>query len=325
MMDPRESVVVITGASSGIGRATAERFAREGSRLVLLARDEAALEAVAASCRKLGAEALVVPTDVANELAVQAAVIRSLDAFGSIDVWFNNAGVGVFGPMEQIPSDVYRQVIETNLFGYIHGARGVLPIFKRQGRGILINNASVAGKFGVPFASAYAASKFAIVGMSQSLREELLDEPGIHVCTLLPAAIDTPFFQHAGNYSGKKVNAPGTVYDPEEVADKVVELVRHPRPEVTVGGAPKSRAMLHEMFPRLMEKIMGRTLRREHFNEESAPSQEGLTKHTATKEKTVHGGWKKPRQEALRVSSAVAGLAGTAGLAYYAWKRYNVA
>lgn len=325
MKDLAECVVVITGASSGIGRATAERFAREGARVVLLARDEAALEEVGAKCRELGGTSLVIPTDVANELAVQTAVIRTLDAFDHIDVWFNNAGVGVFGPMEQIPSEVYRQVIETNLFGYIHSARAVLPLFKRQGEGILINNASVSGKIGMPFASAYAASKFAIVGLSQSLREELQFDPGIHVCTLLPAAVDTPFLQHAGNYSGKKIKASGVIHDPEEVAEKVLELVRHPRPEVAVGGVPRGRAVLHELFPALMEKLTGRSLVREQFKASSAPLQEGLTKHTTSQGKTVRGGWKKAGHEALRTSSVIAGLAGTTGVAYYAWKRFKAA
>lgn len=325
MRELSECVVVITGASSGIGRATAERFAREGASTVLVARDEVVLEEVAARCRELGGNVLVIPADVSSEIAVQTTVIRALDAFGRIDVWFNNAGVGVYGPMEQIPSDVYRQVIETNLFGYIHGARSILPVFKRQGEGILINNASIAGKFGLPFASAYAASKFAIVGLSQSLREELQLEPRIHVCTLMPAAVDTPFFQHAGNYSGKKLNPPGTVHDPEEVADKVIDLVHHPRPEVSVGGTPKTKAVLHEIFPRLMEIIIGRVARRSQFKDESAAVREGLVKHTVSESKSIRGGFAKSRKEGWRLPSMAAGITSAAGIAYFAWRRSKAA
>src|SRR5215210_744517 len=160
---PREiegSVVVVTGASSGIGRATARAMAEHGARVVLAARSEQSLREVAGECKALGAQALgaqalVVTTDVSDEEAVQELARRSVEVFGRIDVWVNDAGVMVYGSFEEVPADVYRRVIETNLFGQIHGARAALAQFREQGGGVLINMSSVWGRLTSPHVSAY--------------------------------------------------------------------------------------------------------------------------------------------------------------------------
>ncbi len=135
-----DAVVVITGASSGIGRATALAFARRGATVVVAARREQALRGVATECEQLGGRALAVPTDVTDEAAVRSLARRAVESFGRVDVWVNNAAVGLFGRFEDTPLEAYRRVIETNLFGYIYGARAALPIFREQGSGVLINN-----------------------------------------------------------------------------------------------------------------------------------------------------------------------------------------
>jgi NAD(P)-dependent dehydrogenase (short-subunit alcohol dehydrogenase family) len=181
-----DSVVVITGASTGIGRAAALKFAPQGATVVVSGRREQVLQRLAEHCEKLGGRALAIPADVTDQEAIKSLARRVIETFGRIDVWVNNAAVTLFARIEEAPYEAYRRVIETNLFGYIHGARAVLPYFRKQGSGTLINVSSVVGKLGSPFVSAYTTSKFGIVGLSESLRMELQD--------LHSALLSTDFF-----------------------------------------------------------------------------------------------------------------------------------
>ena len=287
-------VVVITGASSGIGRATAYAFAERGDHLVLAARRAERLEELAEECRALGAEALPVPTDMTDEAQVRALAGRALAHFGRIDVWFNNAGVGVFGRFEDIPSAVWRRVIETNLFGYVHGARAVMPVFRRQGHGVLIQNASIAGLTAKPDSTAYAASKFAVRGFSEALRQEVLDDPGIRICTLLPAVIDTPFFQHAANYSHHRVRAAPPVYRPEKVARAVLDLAERPRAETVIGGFGHFGVVLKRLAPPSVSTwLSGRLLNAGFLAREASPETSGALFAPMVDTARVRGGWRR--------------------------------
>lgn len=259
------AVVVITGASSGIGRAAAHAFARRGARVVVAARREHLLREVVDECGRLGAEALAVPTDVTDPDAVERLANAAEDRFGRIDVWINNAGVTALGRFDDLPPDVFRQVIETNLFGYANGAATALRRFHRRRAGVLINNASMNAYVAEPFASAYVASKFAVRGLADSLREEWLDEPGIHICTVLPAVIDTPLFQHAANYEGRAPRAMPPVYAPERVAESFVDLAERPRREMFVGNSGRMLALQHALAPGMTERMMARMVDRMHF------------------------------------------------------------
>jgi short-subunit dehydrogenase len=257
----RGRVVVITGASSGIGRATARGFACCGARLVLAARNEDALHAVAGECAQRGAHALVQRTDVTDPKSVEELARATTETFGRIDVWVNNAGVGLFGPFTQADIEMQRRVVETNLFGTMHAAAAVLPVFLEQGSGTMITNISLGGFMPVPFAAAYTAGKFGLRGFMAALREEFRDYPRIRLCSLFPAVVDTPGFEHGANVSGARLKPVGLVYPPQRVAAAIVRLALRPRAEVSVGWPAHAAKVAHGLAPVTTQRLTGAVLR----------------------------------------------------------------
>ncbi|MEU7484074.1 SDR family oxidoreductase [Streptomyces sp. NPDC042319] len=311
-------VVVITGASSGVGRVCAERFAAHGWHVVLAARRAEELNEVARRCRRRGrGRALPVPTDVTDAAAVDRLAQEAVAAFGRIDVWLNNAAVAAFGALDEIPADVCRKVIDTDVLGYVYGARAALTAMRRQGSGTLINVSSVVGVSPVPYNAPYALAKAAVRALSTSLRQELWLEGhrDIHVCTVLPATMDTPFFGSAANYSGRKVTPMAPVYTPERAARTILRLVRSPRREVYVGPAAVVLACWTKLLPGPVEKALAYQMNRSHLSRtEQAPDTAGTVPH-ALPGGSVHGGWHGTRRTAGR-RLATAALA--AGAAYVA-------
>jgi NAD(P)-dependent dehydrogenase (short-subunit alcohol dehydrogenase family) len=252
-----EQVVVITGASSGIGRATALRFAARGATVVCAARGARALDSLVEQINAAGGTAVGVPTDVADPAAVRALADAAEERFGRIDTWVNNAAVGVWGRVEEITAAEFEQVLRVNFLGQVHGIHAALPALRRAGGGVLIGVVSVEGARAVPLNGPYTASKFAVRACYDTLRIELAQEGApIAVTTILPASIDTPFFEHARSKLGVMVKPPPPVYAPELVADTIVYAARHPRREIPVGGAALGLLLGQRLSPALADAVL---------------------------------------------------------------------
>ncbi|HET6548835.1 MAG TPA: SDR family NAD(P)-dependent oxidoreductase, partial [Solirubrobacter sp.] len=264
---------------------------RCGVRLVLAARSDAPLEAVAAQC----GEALAVPTDVRDEAAVAALVER----FGRIDTWVNCAGVIAYGRFLDVPGDVFRTVIETNLMGQVHGARAALPVFRRQGEGVLINMASVWGRVTSPDVSAYVTSKFAVRAFSQCLRQELLDAPRIEVATILPSPVDTPIFSLAANYAGRATRPIPPVSDPQRIARGIVACARSPKREVTYGPLGRVLELLHSFAPPLYLRIAPSAFMAGNFAGRETPPTPGNVLEPRPDAAAIDGGWRRHHRREL--------------------------
>ncbi len=275
MPEIRDSVVVITGASSGLGRAIALELSGRGARLVLAARRSDALEDTARQCHDLGAHAIVVETDVTIEAQVNALAAHAVEEFGRLDVWINNAGVTLFSPLEEASFEEHQRVIETNLFGSMLGARIAMPIFRKQRRGVLINVASVLGEVGHSFVPSYVISKFAIHGLSEALRVEIADEPNIHVCTLFPYSIDTQHFETAANRIERAPYALPPMQSPEKVARACAQLIEKPRRRRHVPRSLPLGLAFHALMPRAAERLLLDALRKFHISNERTPSTTG--------------------------------------------------
>jgi short-subunit dehydrogenase len=258
-----DQVVVLTGASSGIGRETAIEFARRGARLVLAARNREALNTLAAGVQRVGGTGLVVPTDVSDFGQVSELATRAAQRFGRIDTWVNNAAVTVYGTVEQTDVQDIRRVIEVDLLGQIHGMKVALPHLREAG-GTIINVSSFMARRAVGLQAPYCAAKHGVAAFSEALRLELRhDRVPVHVVEVLPSSINTPIFEHARSEIGVLPRPIPLVYEPRVVADAIVAAAEKPVRQVFAGGAGRLLEAAQRLSPALVDWYLlglGRTV-----------------------------------------------------------------
>lgn len=253
-------VIVVTGASSGFGKGTALGLAERGASVVLAARSTELIESLARECEAAGGQALAVTTDVSDRSSVEDLARRAIGRFGHFDAWINNAGVAAIGRFDEVPLEDHEKVIRTDLLGTTYGSHIALRHFRERGAGTLINVASVIGKIPAPLYASYAASKFGVVGLSDAIRQELKEDKveGIRVCTVMPMAHATDFFEHAGNYTGHQAEPIPPTYDPKVTIGALVKLVAEPEDEVITGWQGKVANVLHHLMPHAVERLMAK-------------------------------------------------------------------
>jgi short-subunit dehydrogenase len=255
-----EQVIVLTGASSGIGLVTARMAARRGARLVLAARSAEELRRLADEIAAGGGRAVPVVADVAREAEVRHVADVAVERFGGFDTWVNNAGVSVFGRLDDIPIADHRRLFETNFWGTVYGSLAAVRHLRRRG-GALVNVGSVASDRAMPLEGMYAASKHAVKGFTDALRMELeKDGAPVAVSLVKPTSIATPLPQHAGNYMATEPTLPAPVYAPELVAEAILHCAEHPTRDLFVGGAAKAMSAGGKYAPRLTDYLMEATM-----------------------------------------------------------------
>ncbi len=254
-----QQVVVVMGASSGIGRETALRFAERGARVVVSARSEPGLRSLVEEIRRAGGEATAIAADVAEFAQVEAVAARAVERYGRLDTWVHLAAVGLYATVEQTTPEEFQRVIEVNLLGQIHGAKAALPHLKREGRGALIHVSSIEARRAMPLHSAYAAAKHGIDGFLEAFRVELRHEGvPVNVAQILPASINTPFFNKARNKMDVKPMGAPPIYQPGIVADAILYAAEHPVRDLIVGGAGKQILQTQRLSPRLLDALLAR-------------------------------------------------------------------
>lgn len=256
-----QQTLVITGATSGIGLATARRAAERGARVFLIARGEKDLRALCEEIQERGGRAAYAVADVADPEALAAAAEKCRRLFGGFDTWVNNAGVSIYGPIRETQIEDHRRLFETNYWGVVNGPLLAAEALRgRDGGGAIITVGSVLGDAPLPVQGVYSASKHAVRGFTNALRMELIRERSPVVVTLVkPAAIDTPYKDHALNLTGQAMKNPGPVYAAHVVADVILHCAGHPIREITVGGGGRLMAAFHHLIPGLAEPVFALT------------------------------------------------------------------
>jgi short-subunit dehydrogenase len=317
-----EQVVVITGASSGIGLVTARMAAERGVKVVAAARSADALQRLVEEIRAGGGEAVAVTADVGSESDVARIAETAITAFGGFDTWVNNAGVSIFGRIEEVSTEDMRRMFDTVYWGVVYGSRAAVRHFRSRGPGAIVNVGSLFGDRATPLQSTYASAKHAVHGFTDALRMELeADDAPVSVTLVHPGRIDTPYNEHAQTYVDREPAHRVMVYAPETVAEAILHAAAHPVRDLYIGTQAKAVAVLGRLAPRLTDLAMERYLfpmqldpdRPAHPRAVSGLHQPG--RH-AFRERGSHRGWKRSRSLYLTAErhprASAAAIAGTA-------------
>ena len=312
-----DQVIVITGATSGIGLETARRAAARGAKVVLASRNEAVLTRVENEIRAAGGEAIHVVTDVSKREDIEALAAHVIATYGSFDTWVNNAGLGIFGKLEEVSEEDNRRLFDVNFWGLVNGTIIAASHLRKTG-GAIINLGSVASDIGFPMQGMYCASKHAIKGFTDAFRMELQDDGApISVTLIKPTAIDTPFTIHARNYTGKRPNLPPPVYAPEDVADAILHAAENGGRDYYVGGAGKLMTSFNKVAPRVVDAFGAHMITKQSTRNEPENRDPMGNLYNAGEDGQVHGdtnhlvmrsAYTKATMHPLATSAIVAGI-----------------
>ncbi|WP_017732069.1 SDR family oxidoreductase [Nafulsella turpanensis] len=285
-----KQVMVITGASSGIGLATAKAAAKEGASLVLASRNKEELEKIVEQIKAEGGEAIYVVADVGKKEDVQKIADKAIEKYGQFDTWVNDAGVAIYGRLEEVSDEDNKRLFDTNVWGVVYGSLIAAKHMKNRG-GAIINLGSVVSDVAIPLQGMYSTTKHAVKGFTDALRIELEEEKaGISVTLIKPSGINTPYPEHAMNYTDRELTLPPPVYAPEEVANAILYAATHQKRDIMVGGGGKMMSLTNKYAPGLMDWISENFMSKQEVKNKPARHKDSSLHH-AGEDGNLHGNY----------------------------------